>query len=382
MKVLCPLNDLREAFNVVIQAVPSKTTVDALNYVLARAEKNVLKLYSYNMETGIIYSLPCDVVEDGLFTLNAKLFQDILRKLPNDVVNLYTEGNLIRIESGTSKFNIHYIDPNIFPEISVIEDSEKKGSFRIRESLLASMINKTLFSAAKDSMRRLFNSLFFNIYDKTLDVVGLDGYRLALARNHFTEEDEFYCDYTEDKNLIIPSKALHELKFSLDENKKDEEDSIFTISYSSNKVLIENERIKLISSIFEGEYCDYKQMLPKSHLSEIIIDKDYFYAAIDRSTLITSGNIEKRKQVTIFTDDGEYLKIKSESGIGDMAEQIPIEFSGENVDLDFNSLFIIEALKVVSDEKIKFSSNGSMGACTITPIEGDSYLLLLLPVRK
>ena len=376
MKILCPLNQLREAFNVVIQAVPNKTTADALNYVLARAENNILKLYSYNMETGIIYSLPCNVIEEGLFTLNARLFQDILRKLPEGEINLYTEdNNIIRIQSDKAKFNIHYIDPEIFPEISIIEESEKKGSFRIRESVLAAMINKTLFSAAKDSIRRLFNSLYFNIYDGTLDVVGLDGYRLALARRHF-ENDEFAEDFKESKSLIIPSKAFHELKSSLDENNK--ENSIFTISYSANKVLIENEKIKLISSIFEGEYCDYKQMIPDSFKSEIIIDKDSFYDAIDRSTLILNNNIEKRKQVTIFTDDGDALKIKSESGVGDMAEQIPIELSGENIDLDFNSLFIIEALKVVSDEKIKFSSNGSLGACTITPIEGDSYLLATL----
>lgn len=383
MKILCPLQDLREAFTRVMHAVPTRTTMEALYSILVKAETGRIKLYSYNLETGIVVTLPCDVYEEGMVTFPAKFFQDMLRKLPNEVVSIEADEKMLHIEAGKANFNIPYLNPDDYPEIKMIEDGEKKCSVRIGVDDLTGMVGQTLFSAATDSMRRLFNSIYFNVKDKRLDVVALDGYRLAMCTKTFAEE-EYAEDYAEDYSLIIPSKSLKQLIPSIEGMKKSEnqEDALLTISSSSNKVLFEYENFKMISSIFEGQYCEYRSMLPGSFKSEFIIDRSAFLAALERSYLMMPVQDDRRLPVRIFSEGDNLLKIESSTDRGRMHDEVNIEFQGDLFDIDFNPIYFMDALKVIPDEKVRIRCNGELGPCTITPLEGDAYLYLILPVRR
>ncbi|MDO5732491.1 MAG: DNA polymerase III subunit beta [Eubacteriales bacterium] len=376
-------NELREAINVVMRTASTRSTIEALSCILIRAEENAVRFYSYNLECGSIVRVKADIFEEGAVAVQARLFQDIVRKLPNENVSLSTndDQNKLQIVCGFSKFEIPFLRSDDFPEMPRLEISEREGCIRIPEKVLAEMIHQTLFSAASDNTRRLFNSLFFNFKEDCLDVVALDGYRLAFAKYHFNEEQLKAMGDVKQYSVVIPAESMAQLAPIMDA--KEDEEAYFELSSAKNKVCFENPNIKIISSTFEGEYVDYQSLIPNEYLSQFTINRHEFLAALDRALLMRPAT-GRLLPVRFQVEEGNagHIKIESATELGTMKDQVAINFSGEYFDIDFNPTYFTQALKAISDDEILIRCNGVHGPLTIAPTEGDAYLYLLLPVRR
>lgn len=364
MKITCNKNDLLKGVNTVMKAVPSKTTMPILECILIDASKNEIKFTANDMELGIETKVEGMIQEKGIVALEAKLFSEIIRKLPdNDVTITADERNNTLIVCEKAKFTIMGRDGDDFSYLPYVEHDY---CITISQFTLKEVIRQTIFSIAPNDSNKMMTGELFEIKGNELKVVSLDGHRISI-RNI-----ELKSQYG-DKKVIVPGKTLIEISKILSGGTEDLVDIYFT----DNHILFEFDQTVVVSRLIEGNYFRVDQMISNDYETKVSINKKEFLDCIDRATLLVKEG-DKRPIILNIAENVMELKISSQ--IGKMDELIDINLEGKDIKIGFNPKFLIDALRVIDDETIDIYYMNPKAPCFIRD-EEQTYIYLILPVN-
>ena len=364
MKIICQKNNLLKSVNISLKAVPSKTTMPILECILIDATANQIKFTTNDMELGIETIVEGSIEEKGMVALNAKIFYEIIRRLPDNDVTIKTDEKFAAtITCEKAKFNIPGKSGEDFAYLPMIERDEP---LTISQYTLKNMIYQTIFSIAVNDNNKLMTGELFEIKDNCLKIVSLDGHRIAIRKMPLRK------DYS-DRKVVVPGKTLIEISKIL----SGEIDDIVNIYFSKNHILFEFDQTTVVSRLIEGEYFRIDQMLSSDYETKVKVNKKEFLSCIDRATLLVKEG--DKKPIIINITDG-LMELKINSAIGSMDEQIDIEKSGKDLMIGFNPRFLIDALRVIDDEQITIYLVNPKAPCFIRN-EENSYIYLILPVN-
>lgn len=364
MKVVCDGLDLSIATAQVIKAISNKTTNPVLEGIKLSAENDRLKLSATDLELAIEKTIKADVKLEGETVIPGKFFSEFIKKLTGEKIELeLTDNNRLKIVYTDSESYVQCFNVVEFPNLNIIENSDY---FTIKQKDLKTLINKSIFSTAVDDTRPVLKGCCFEIQKDNICSVGLDGYRLAYVKKPL-------IDSTISSSIIVPAKSLTEICKFLEDN-----DNEINVYIKKNFLMVEFDNTKIITRLIDGDFINYKQIIPKDFSTTLTISKNIFEEAIERTSVLSRVD---RNNLVKFDIKDKVLTLTSNSDIGNIKENIGISLKGNDLTIAFNSRYFTECLRTISDEAIKISFNMPSSPCVITPNDGDEYLYLILPVR-
>ncbi|MCI8510255.1 MAG: DNA polymerase III subunit beta [Lachnospiraceae bacterium] len=364
MKLICSKTALLNGVQIVSKAVPSKTTMSILECILIDVRRDEITLIANDMELGIETRIEGTIAEKGMIALDARIFLEIVRKLPENDITIHTDESLkTTITCEKAKFNIIGKSGEDFSFLPVIE---KEDCVMLSQFTLKEVIRQTIFSIADNENNKLMTGELFEIKEDNLKVVSLDGHRISI-RN--IKLKNFYRD----RKAVIPGKTLIEIGKILSGD-TDKDVSVF---FTGKHVIFEFDQTMVVSRLIEGEYFRIEQMLSSDYETKIKINKKEFLNCIDRATLLVK---EGDKKPIIITINDSSMELKINSTVGSMNEEIDINKSGKDIMIGFNPKFLMDALKVIEDEEIYVYMVNPKAPCFIRDA-GESYIYLILPVN-
>ena len=364
MKIVCSKSDLLNGVQIVSKAVSNKTTMSILECIMVDTTKGIITLTANNMDLAIETVIEGQIIERGSIALDAKIFLEIVRKLPDSDITILTDNNyLTTITCEKSKFNIIGKSGHDFSYLPAVEREE---SIRISQFTLKEVIRQTIFSISDNENNKLMTGELFEIKDNVLRVVSLDGFRVSVRK---IELKESYSP----KKVVVPGKTLNEISKILNGNA----DSIVTIYFNPKHIVFEFDNTVVVSRLIEGEYYKIDQMLSSDYETKVKINKKELLNCIDRATLLVK---EGDKKPIIISINDENMELKINSTLGSMNEEIDIKKAGKDLMIGFNPKFLIDSLKVIDDEEITLFMVNSKAPCFIKD-EAENYIYLILPVN-
>lgn len=368
MKIVCYKDKILKALNSVVKAVASKTTMPILEGILIQTNEKEVKLTTYDLEIGIEYIMDCDVKEEGSTVVNAIMFSEIIRKLPDTEIKInVNENNLLVIECEGSLYKLATMNPEEFPELPKIN---VENSIQIEQNTLKNMIRKTIFAVSTEENRPIFTGCLFEVINNKLNVVAVDGFRLSWRSS-------FLNISANDFSAVIPGKTLNEVnKIILDSFEP------IKIGISKNQALFEMDNCKIVTRVLDGEFLNYSNVIPKNWETRIRVNKINLQNCFERISLISSSSIEKEKKypVKVMVDIGKVV-ISCTNQTGDAKEEIFVSTEGKNVEAGFNPKYFLDALKVIDDDEIFVDFGTSISPCVIRPVDEGDYTYMILPIR-
>lgn len=364
MKLICSKANLVKSVSIAMKAVPSKTTMPILECILIDASAEEIKITSNDMELGIETKVQGEIVEKGIVALDAKIFSEIVRKLPDNDITIVTDGNMnTSITCEKAKFSIPGRSGEDFSYLPYIERS---NHITISQFALKELIRQTIFSIAPNENNKLMTGELFEIKNNILKVVSLDGHRIAIRK---IELKESYSD----KKVVVPGKTLSEISKIL----SGEMDSMVDIFFTDNHIVFEFDQTVVVSRLIEGEYFKTDQMISSDYETKVKINKRELLDCIDRATLFVKEG--DKRPIIINIEDGS-MDLRIDSQMGSMKEDIDIEKEGKDILIGFNPKFLIDALRVIDDEEVFIYLVNPKAPCFIRD-EKESYIYLILPVN-
>ena len=366
MRFSCSQSTLVKALNIVSKAVTSRTTIPILKGILIKVdEEGFITMSSSDLDISIEDKFEVVDYEPGEIVVQAKLFGDIIRKLPSEIIYIEeNEGNLI-IRSTSSEFNIVGSPSDEFPKINLGEQAER---ITFDKELLKEMIKKTSFAASVDESRGVITGVLLEMKEDSLNMVALDGFRMAVSRE--------YVKNGKEQNIIIPARTLNEVAKIISESETEEENVDLLLNEKRAVFVIGN--IKVVVRLLDGEYVKYNDILPKESQLRIVLNRNNFMEAIERASLF--AKVGKNNLIKLNIMENE-LEITSKSEEGNVRENVYISREGKDLVIGFNSKYLLDSLKAVEDENISMLFNTPISPCLIRPLEGNEYEYLVLPVR-
>ena len=364
MKIICSKSNLLYGVNIVSKAVPTRTTMAILECILIDASAGEIKLTANDMELGIETKIEGEIEERGIIALDAKVFSDIVRKLPDNEVVIETDSSFkTTITCEKAKFNIIGKSGEDFSYIPYIERNEE---ISISQFTLKEVIRQTIFSIADNDNNKLMTGELFEINENNLKVVSLDGHRISIRNIELKNNYEH-------KKVVVPGKTLQEISKILPGN-ADEDVSMYL---SDNHIVFEFGNTTVVSRLIEGEYFKIEQMLSSDYETKVKINKRELLDCIDRATLLVK---EGDKQPIIMNITDEKMELKINSFIGSMNEEIDITKDGKDILIGFNPKFFIDALRVIDEEEVTLYMVNPKAPCFIRD-ENETFIYLILPVN-
>ena len=364
MKFVCKKTDLLKGVNIVLKAVPSKTTMSILECILIDASAGQIKMTANDMELGIETVIEGDIREKGIIAIDAKIFSEIVRKLPDNDVTIETDANFqMLICCEKARFSIAGKSGEDFSYLPYIEKAEPVvvSQFSLRE-----VIKQTIFSISDNESNKMMTGELFEISGNHLKVVSLDGHRVSIRNLELKGEYQ-------PRQVIVPGKNLIEVSKIL----SGELDALVNLFFTKNHIVFEFDETTVVSRLIEGEYFRIEQMLSTDYETKVRVNKKELLNCIDRATLLIRES--DKKPIIIQIEDGE-MRLKLTSGVGSMNEEIVIEKEGKDILIGFNPKFMIDALRVIDDEMVTLYLVNPKAPCFIRD-EKESYIYLILPVN-
>ena len=363
MKFTVNKKDIAEAVSNIQRAVSTKTSIPALEGILLTAQDTTLELCAYDMELGITTVIPAQVSESGKSVLSAKIFSDIVRRSPAETLTIAVdEKNMATLESGYSRFTIIGIPAAEFPELPRLSDATQ---ITFPANLLKSMIRQTLFAVAESDAKPIHQGSLFNLEQGMLDVVSVDGYRLAVRSEP--------VDYPDELSFVVPGKTLGEILKLL----KDTDDPV-ELAAGRRHILFTIDNYTVISSLLEGEFLNYKAAIPPESQTEVILKTREAIDSVERVSLLITDRL--KSPVRCLFADNE-VKLNCTTSMGRASDQIDVEMTGQSVEIGFNNRYLLEALRNTECDEVKVQLGGPLSPMKVVPKEGNSFLFLVLPVR-
>ena len=364
MKITCERQSLVEAVLNVQHAVSTKSSIPSLEGILLRTEDDgTVMLCGYDLELGMTTTVPAKIEEKGSIVLSARLFGDILRRLPDDQVVISTdEKYMTSIECGGSDFSIVGIPAAEYPELPAITG---EITMQLAHNVLKSMIRQTIFAVATTDAKPIHTGTLFEIDGETIRMVSVDGFRLAIR------EEPAKCP--EEAHFVVPGKTLNEVMKLL----KDD-DTPLTLRIGRRHIMFEIDGYCVISRLLEGEFLDYRAAIPASKTTEIRVQTRAFIDSVERVSLLITDRM--KSPLRCVFEDGE-IRISCSTPIGRAHDQLPAEIEGPGAEMGFNNRYLLDALRNTEGDEVKIQLNGPVSPMKVLPKEGNSFLFLVLPVR-
>ena len=368
MKIICEKENIIKALNSVTKAVASKPNKPILEGILIQTNSTEVKLTTYDLEMGIEYIINCNVEEEGAIVINATMFSEIIRKLPNTDITIYVnENNLLVIECEGSLYKLATMDPSEFPELPQINI---ENSIEIEQNTLKEMIRRTIFAVSTEENRPIFTGCLFEISNNKLNVVAVDGFRLAWKSKYLqTKVNDF--------KAVIPGRTLNEINKILIDSFE-----TIKIGVAKNQALFELENCKIVTRLLDGEFLNYTNVIPQTWETRIRVNRANFLNCFERISLISSSSIEKEKKypVKVSIDIGKII-ISCTNQTGDAKEEMYVSTEGKNLEVGFNPKYFLDSCRCIDDEEIFVDFGTSISPCIIRPIEEGDYVYMILPIR-
>ncbi len=368
MKIVCYKDNLLKALNSVIKGVATKTTNPILEGILIQTNDNQIKLTTYDMELGIEYIIDSEVKQQGSTVVNAIMFSEIIRKLPDSEIYItLNENNLLEIECEGALYKLTTMNPDEFPELPKIE---VENSIDLEQNMLKNMIKRTIFAVSTEENRQIFTGCLFEVENNKLNVVAVDGFRLALRSIYLPVK-------VSDFKAVIPGKTLNEINKILSDSFEN-----IKIGIAKNQALFEMENCKIVSRTLDGEFLNYKSVIPNTWETRIKVNKNNLQDSFERISLISASSIEKEKKypVKVSVDIGKII-ISCTNQTGEAKEEIFISTEGKNIEVGFNPKYFLDALKAIDDEEVFVEFGTNISPCLVKPIENNEYVYMILPIR-
>lgn len=364
MKIVCTKLNLLNGVQIVSKAVPSKTTMSILECILVDTRNGEIKLTANDMELGIETTIDGEIINKGMIALDAKIFLEIVRKLPDSDITIETDDSYkTTITCEKAKFNIIGKSGEDF---SYLPDIERNDSVIISQFTLKEVIRQTIFSIADNDNNKLMTGELFEINGDILKIVSLDGHRISIRKIVLKNSYE-------NKKVVVPGKTLNEISKIL----SGDMDKDVNIFFTDKHILFEFNNTVVVSRLIEGEYFKIDQMLSSDYETKVRINKKELLDCIDRATLLVKEG-DKKPVIINITDTS--MELKMNSTVGSMDEEIDIDKEGKDLMIGFNPKFLIDALRVIDDEEVDLYMVNPKSPCFIRNAE-ESYIYLILPVN-
>lgn len=365
MKFTCNTRELSEACSNVMRAVSTKMTIPTIEGILIECGSDTLSLTGYDFEFGINTILQANVTEPGAIVINAKIISDIIRKLPDGKVTFETSATSVSIISGAAQYNIMGIDAEDYPELPSVS-----GGYPLflNEAVLQKMVNQTLFAVAdNESAKPVHTGLKFELSLNQLKLIGVDGYRLAV-RTETVQYDG------EDISFIVPKKTIRELIKLMGTDG----DKNVSISVGKRHIVFDVENYSVISRLLDGDFLDYNAAIPKTATTTVLINTEDAIDCIERTLPVIEN--DKKNPIRCLFDNDE-MRVSTVSSLGRVVDYTHANVSGDRVEIGFNSKFILDALHAADTDQVKIELNSAVSPAKVMPINDDSFLFLVLPMR-
>ncbi len=364
MNILCDKQELIEAVGNVQRAVSTKASLPALEGILLRAQGTSLYLAGFDMELGISTTIPATVREPGEIVLSARMFGDIVRKMPGDNLSLQTDDKYNTIIRGdVTEFAIMGMSAADYPDIPKVEDGT---AITLSQTVIKSMIRQTIFAvAAPNDPRPIYTGTLFEVLPDQLRLVSVDGYRLAMRSEAMQNEETM--------SFVVPGKTLQEILKLLKEEEKP-----CSLVVGRRHIIFEIEGYAVISRLLDGEFMAYDKIISPDVSSTVTVNTRSFMDAVDRVSLVINDRL-KSPLVCEFRDQS--IAVSCATPLGSANDVIPAAIEGNEEEIGFNSRFLLDALKNSETDEVRVQLAGALKPMKILPKEGDAFLFLVLPVR-
>ncbi|MDE6665595.1 MAG: DNA polymerase III subunit beta [Ruminococcus sp.] len=363
MKFICNKNVLSEAISNVSKAVSSKSTIPALEGIKVKVTSGEVELTAYNLEMGIRTSISSVTDGEGEFVVSSRLFSEFTRRMSGDEVTFsINESLIINISCSSTECSFSAMSAEDYPDLPVVDS--KKG-FRIRNSVLKSMINQTSYAASLNESKPILTGELFDIENGKFNMVAIDGFRLAIRSEDIESEENYH--------FVVPKKALLEISSLMKDD--DKECMVYT---NDRHIIFETGNVFLISRLLEGTFHNYKVSIPSVYKTEVIINKRDFSTCLERCSLLIDD--KNKAPIRCEVANGE-VKITCKTGIGRINDSLTADITGETVTIGFNNRLFLDALRAAEGDKIRIRFSGAMKVIEILPLEGENFIFLVMPVQ-
>lgn len=363
MKFSCLRSDLSNSVSNVQRAVAAKASIPALEGILIKAYDNQLVLSGYDLEIGITTNMEATVDKQGEIVVSAKLFGDIVRRLPQEIVTIETDERMVTyITSGNASYQIVGLSSAEYPDLPKFEETDK---IVIKGGILKDMIRQTIYAVSEDTSRPIYTGSLFEINEKVLTIVAIDGYRMAIRKENIDCESE--------NKFVIPKKTQSEvLKLIMD----DEED--VEIIIGQRHTMFKIGSFYVISRLIEGSFIDYNSTVPKGNETEVVVKTREITSAVERMSLLASEKIPSPVRCTF---SGDEIKLTCKTSMGKASDVISTAIAGSDVEIGFNNRYLLDALKNCETDEIKLILNSGLSPMIVKPVKSDDFLYLVVPMR-
>jgi DNA polymerase-3 subunit beta len=366
--ISCTKEELLSKINIVLKAVASKTTMPIIECILITADNEGVRLTANNLELAIETSdMKNDVVimEKGISALEAKMFLEIIRNLPDNNILIQTDDkNVTTIKSGKSEFKILSLPGEDFPKLP---DVEKNIKYETKATVFKNMIKQTNFAVAIEETKPILTGELIEIKEDCLNIVAIDGFRVAFRKTDLINDNE-------NISVVVPSKALIEISRIL----PDKSEEIISMYFTDNHALFEAEDFTVVSRLLEGEFFKYEQSFINEYTTAVEVSRQEFLNSVERATLISRDSKKNPVELSI---EKEKIVITSNTEMGASYEEVLVDAEGDDLKIGFNPRYLIDALKAIDDEKINVKFMSPLSPCIIESVGEGNYKYLILPLR-
>ncbi len=364
MKFTCSQGALARALNTVSKAVSIRTTIPILKGILLTVKGNELTVTASDLDLSIETKMEIQAGEDGSAVVSSKLFSEIIRKLPNAILQAEEGDGKMEISCLGSHFTIVSLPADEFPAIGMVNQLNK---ISVKKDCFKELIKKTSFAASIDEKKGILVGCLLKFEEGKLEMAALDGFRLAVAREEMETGEE--------RSVVIPARILTEIQKILMETSEEEDVSLIL---DSKKAEILTKDTRIVARLLEGEFIKYNDIIPKTYKTRCIVSREEMLSGIERASLLAKEG--KNNLIKMEISSGG-IEITSRSEEGNSKEKISCEMEGDELVIGFNSKYVSDVLKSVGDEEVVLEMSSPISPCLVKPVEGDSYVYLVLPVR-
>ena len=365
MKLHCSRELLLNALTIVNKAISNKTTLDILKCILLTATEKGLIVTATDLELGIQSApITAAIEETGSIALEAHLFTEIIRKVNGTEVFIQTnEKNETSISCGFSDFKIVGQNGEDFPTLPKVE---KKQEYKMLQSNLKNMIRQTIFSIAQEESKPILTGELLEFKQNQIQMVSVDGYRISFRKEEVSENNR-------EIQVVVPGKTLSEINKILSNEER------VVLLYTTDKhILFDIDGNIVVSRLLEGDYIKYEQSFSEDYKTKFYVNTTDFLQTLERVSLVSQNN----KKIPVKLDITEKkLIVKAQAEMGTAYEEIHVDVEGEALQIAFNPRYLIEALRVIEDDKVAVQFTTSLSPCIMKPLQGEAFRYLILPLR-
>ncbi len=363
MKISCLRSELQTAISNVSRAVSAKSTIPALEGVLVKAYGDKLNISGYNLEIGITTDIDATIKEEGEIVISSRLFFDIVRNLPEEILTIETDDRLvIYINCGAADYKITGMSSVEYPDLPTFEQTD---GITLDSKTLREMIRQTVYAVSENTAKPIYTGSLYEIENSVLTIVAIDGYRMAVRRENVQSDSE--------TSFIVPGKTQLEILKLLSD---DEEPVEIIIGQRHITFKVKNYRV--ISRLIEGIFIDYKTTIPAVAKTEVVINVKRLINSVERMSLMNNERMQSPVRCKFLGDE---IKFSCASAVGSASDTIGVTIAGENVEIGFNNRYMLDALKNADTDEVRLELNGPISPIVIKPVQGDNFVSIVVPMR-